>query len=162
VASGVLLTVIGLLPAVLAWNQAAPVSLSRELQVHLKQERFDIVTSIRGLPLGVRGALQTLFASTDYDVQRDIAQPDAKFQGTSGDASLPLRRLIAAECSWDHCLVYYERGGRVITWHVALFHWDPEGTRFEAGGQASQRLAAVGDVWSALVSGALKSSPKMW
>ena len=145
-------------------SQAAVTQPSSELQQHLRQERFDTVTSIRGLPLGVRGALQTLFASMEYDVQRDIAQPGAPFQGTGsyGQANLPLRRLIAAECSQDHCLVYYERGGRTLTYHAVLFHWEPEATRFETGGLAPRRLATIAEVWKALLSGALKDSTKQW
>ena len=152
------------LSALLSCSQAAPATLSSELREHMKLERFDIVTSIRGLPLGVRGALQTLFGSLQFDVQRDIAEPDAKFQGTDaiGDPRLPLRRLIAAECSMDHCLVYYERGGSELTWHVALFHWTPDATMLESGGQASKRLATIADARKALLSGGIKSSPKLW
>ena len=155
---------VSLLSAALVFGQTTTVAPSRELQEHLKQERFDIVTSIRGLPLGVRGALQRLFASSEYDVQRDIAEPGAPFQGADAAAgrNLPVRRLIAAECSWDHCLVYYERGGGTLTYHVALFHWDPDDTRFDAGGRAPQRLASIGDVWNALRSGTLKDSSKVW
>jgi hypothetical protein len=116
------------------------------------------------LPLGVRAGLQTLFGSQEFDVQRDIAEPGAPFQGTDAtdNPKLPLRRLIAAECSIDHCLVYYERGGSTLTWHVALFHWTPEGTRFEAGGLAPERLATIGDARNALLSGALADSSKIW
>ena len=155
---------VSLLMTVLSCSQAAPPAISRELREHLQRERFDIVSSIRGLPLGVRGALQTLFGSQESDVQRDIAQPGARFQGTDaiGDPNLPLRRLIAAECSQDHCLVYYERGGSTLTFHAALFHWEPEATRFEAGGQAPERLATIGDVRNALLAGALKDSAKFW
>jgi hypothetical protein len=130
----------------------------------MKLERFDIVTSIRGLPLGVRSALQTLFATREFDVQRDIAEPGARFQGTDAisDPPLPLRRLIAAECSIDHCLVYYERGGSALTWHVALFHWTPEATRFESGGLLPERLATIGEVRNALLTGALKDSTNLW
>ena len=153
-----------LLSAVVSCGQAASPTLSAELREHLKLERFDIVTSIRGLPLGVRGALQTLFDSRESDIARDIAQPGARFQGTDAidNPDLPLRRLIAAECSQDHCLVYYERGGSALTWHVALFHWTPEATRFESGGQAPKRLATIADVWNALLSGTLKDSGKFW
>lgn len=153
-----------LLVAALCCSQAAPPAISPELREHMQRERFDIVTSIRGLPLDVRGALQALFGSREFDVQRDIAQPGARFQGTDaiGDPNLPLRRLIAAECSQDHCLVYYERGGSELTFHVALFHWAPEATRFEAGGQAPERLATIGDVRNALFSGTLKDSAKFW
>ena len=130
----------------------------------MERERFDIVTSMRGLPLGVRGSLQTLFGSREFDIARDIAEPGASFQGTDAidNPNLALRRLIAAQCSQDHCLVYYERGGNALTWHVALFHWIPEATRFEAGGQAPERLATIGDARNALLSGTLKDSPKLW
>ena len=153
-----------LVSAVAACSQAAPAVIPIELREHMKLERFDIVTSIRGLPLDVRGALQTLFASREFDIARDIAQPGAKFQGTDAidDSTLPLRRLIAAECSLDHCLIYYERGGGALTWHVALFYWTPEATRLEAGGMSPKRLATIGDVRKALLSGEIKGSPKFW
>jgi len=155
---------VSLLSAVVCCAQAAPVALSSELREHITLERFDIVTSIRGLPLGVRAGLQTLFGSQGFDVQRDIAEPGARFQGTEavGDSTLPLRRLIAAECSIDHCLIYYERGGSALTFHVALFHWTPEATRFESGGLAPARLPTLGDARIALLSGALKDSSKSW
>ncbi len=153
-----------LLTAVVCCTQAAPAALSGELREHMKLERFDIVTSIRGLPLGVRGEMQTLFGSQEFGVQRDIAEPGAGFQGTDaiGNPALPLRRLIAAECSIDHCLVYYERGGSALTWHVALFYWTPDATRFEGGGVAPARLATIADARNALLSGVLKDSPKLW
>src|SRR5262249_1615752 len=87
---------------------AAPGELPGALREDLKNERLEIVTSIRGLPLGVRDGLQTLFGSQSLD----IAEPGVQLQGTgsSGTAKLPMRRLVAAGCSTDHCLVYYERG----------------------------------------------------
>ena len=93
-----------------------------------------MVTSIRGLPLGVRDGLQALWDSQGLD----IAEPGAEFQVTdvAGNPKLPIRRLVAAGCSTDHCLVYYERGGIAHTWLVALFHWTPAETRFEWGGAA--------------------------
>ena len=67
-----------------------------------------------------------------------------------------------AGCSTDHCLVYYERGGGVHTWHVALFHWTPEATRFEWGGIAPRGLASIDDVRNAILSGAIKGPAKVW
>ena len=86
------------LSAVVIFSQAAPaVALPEALRAHVKDERFAIVTSIRGLPLGVRYELQTLFGSHALD----IAEPGAKFQITSaaGNPALPIRRLVAAGCS---------------------------------------------------------------
>jgi hypothetical protein len=146
--------------AVLAGNQAAPVALSAALRAHVKDERFGIVTSIRGLPLGVRDQLQALFGSPTLD----IAEPDAEFQVTNaiGDPKLPLRRLVAAGCSIDHCLVYYERGGIARTLHVALFHWTPAMTRLELGGLAPRGLKSIEDVRNAILSEAIKGPTKIW
>ncbi len=124
-------------------------ALSGALRVHVQDERFGIVTSIRGLPLGVRDGLQTLFGSQTLD----IAEPGAEFQVTDVvNPKLPIRRLVAAGCSTDHCLVYYERGGIAHTFHVALLHWTPAATRFEWGGAAPGGLATIDDVRSAILS----------
>lgn len=142
-------------------NQTAPpAALSEALQAHVKNERFELVTSIRGLPLGVREALQTLFGSSSLD----IAEPGAEFQATDvvGNPKLPIRRLVAAGCSSDHCLVHYERGGQARTWRVALFHWTPAATRFEWGGTAPGGLPTIDDVRKAVLSGEIKSPARVW
>ncbi len=158
-----LLWVIGvsLWMAVVPGDQAASSpALPAALRAHFKDERFGIVTSVRGLPLGVREALQTLFGSPSLD----IAEPGAEFQATDVivNPNLPIRRLVAAGCSPDHCLVYYERGGYAHTWHVTLFHWTPAETRFEWGGAAPGRLATIGDVRNAALAGEIKSPGKVW
>jgi hypothetical protein len=154
---------VSLLSAVVSGSQAAP-AFSEELRAHVKNDRFDIVSSIRGLPLGVREGLQMLFGTQALDIALDIAEPGAKFQVTDVivNPRLPIRRLVAAECSVDHCLVYYERGGIAHTWHVALFHWTPAATRFEWGGIAPAGLATIGDVRNAILSGAIKGSARFW
>ena len=146
--------------AVVACGQAAEPLLPAPLRDHVRDERFQIVTSIRGMPIGVRAELQTLFRSETLD----IAEIGAEFQakGASGNSKLPLRRLVAAGCSYDHCLVYYERGGSAHTWHVALFHWTPEETRFDGGGIAPGDLMTIDDVRAAVVSGAISSPAGLW
>jgi hypothetical protein len=147
--------------AVVAGNQAAPpMALSGALRAHVKDARFGIVTSIRGLPLGVRAGLQTLFGSQALD----IAEPGAEFQVTDVvvNPKLPIRRLVAAGCSTDYCLVYYERGGIAHTWHVALFYWTPAETRLEWGGTAPGGLATIDDVRNAILSGAIKGPTRFW
>lgn len=155
---------VSLLSAVVCCSQAAPPPLSGALREHMTRDRFDAVSAVRGLPLGVREALQTLFGSQAFDIAVDIADPGAGFQGADaiGNSKLPIRRLIAAECSMDHCLVYYERGGGAHTWHVALFHWTPDATRLEGGGLAPGRLATIGDARNAVLSGAIKGLAKFW
>jgi len=139
-------------------TDAAP--LPAALRAHVQGERFGIVTSIRGLPLGVRDQLQKLFGGGTLD----IAEPGAAFQVTDVMVTprLPIRRLVAAGCSADHCLVYYERGGIAHTWHLALFYWTPGATRLEGGGMAPWGLASVDDLRSAILSGAIKGAAKNW
>jgi hypothetical protein len=151
---------VSLSAAAVAGRQAVPSgALSAELRAHVRDGRFGIVTSIRGLPLGVRAALQTLFGSQALD----IAEPGAKFQsGERSVSTLPTRRLVSAACSYDYCLIYYERGGMRPTWHVALFRWTPEVTKFEWGGEAPARLMTIDDVRTAILSGAIKGSAGPW
>jgi hypothetical protein len=146
--------------AVAGGQAVATGALSGELRTHVKDEPLGIVTSIRGLPLGVRDSLQTLFGSRSLD----IAEPGAEFQVTDAvvNPKLPLRRLVAAGCSTDHCLVYYERGGGVRTWRVALFHWTPAATRFEWGATAPGGLATIEDVRNAILAGATQGDTTLW
>lgn len=139
---------------------AAPAVMAGALRDHIKNERFQIVTSIRGLPLGVREELQTLFGSQALD----IAEPGAAFQVTDVivNPKLPMRRLVAAGCSTDHCIVYYERGGIAHMWRVAVFHWTPAATRFEWGGVAPHGLASIDAVRKAMLSGAIKGPTQSW
>jgi hypothetical protein len=145
---------------VVACGQGSPPNaLSEELRAHVQDARFGIVTSIRGLPLGVRSALQTLFGSQTLD----IAEPGARFQVNERSVStLPTRRMAAAACSYERCLVYYERGGVEHTWHVALFHWTPDETKFEWGGMAPGGLVTIDEVRRAVLSGAIKSPTGQW
>src|SRR5688572_9397317 len=152
---------VSLWSAVVAASQAVPPgALSATLRDHVKNDRFEIVTSIRGLPLGVRDGLQTLFGSQTLD----IAEPAAEFQvtGATANPKLPIRRLVAAGCTIEYCLVYYERGGGAHTWHVALFHWTPAATRFEWGGTAPGGLATIDGVRNAILSGVIKGPAGFW
>jgi hypothetical protein len=152
---------VGFWSAVAAASQTAPPpTLSPELRVHVQDERFQIVTSVRGLPVGVRTGLQKLFGGQTLD----IAEPGDEFQASDVvvDSKLPFRRLVAAGCSYDHCLVYYERGGRPHTWRIALFHWMPEATRFESGGTAPDGLMTIDDLRRAILSGAVNGPEGVW
>lgn len=129
--------------------------LSGALRTHLRDAPFWMVTSVRGLPLGVRDQMQTMFGGT-----LDIAEPGAEFRiaGRAPNSQLPTRRLVAAGCSRDsYCLIYYERGGTEHTWRIALFHWTPAATRFEWGGTAPGGFTTIDAVRKAILAGALKS-----
>jgi hypothetical protein len=137
--------------AIAAGQSAAAGALSPALRTHLQAERFLIVTSIRGLPLGVRERLQQMFGTYSLD----IAEPGAEFQRAVARAGspLPTRRLVAAGCAADnHCLVYYERGGAPLTRRVALFHWTPAETRLEWGATAPGGFATIDEVRKATLS----------
>jgi hypothetical protein len=152
---------VSLWSAMVACQTAAPSgALSGPLRAQLESERLGMVTSMRGLPLGVRDKLTELFGTGTLD----IADPGAQFQGTGAAAgsNLPLRRLIAAGCSMDRCLVYYERGGTSHTWIAALFHWTPELTRMEWAGIAPRSLATIEEVRKAALSGAIKGPVDVW
>jgi len=139
----------------------SPLPISGTLWAHLKDERFEKVTSVAGLSIGVADALRQLFGSPSLD----IADAGEGFQG-SGTAAhgnrLPSRHLVAAGCSTDHCLVYYERGRDVRTWRVALFHWGPDATRFEWGGAAPGGLVTIDDVRNAVLSRRITSPDRSW
>ena len=150
----------GLWSAAIAGSQAVPAAPSAQLRAHIQNERYDIVTSIRGLPLGIRDRLETMWGGA-----LDIAEPGAQFQGAraTGNSRLPTRRLVAAGCSSDfHCLVYYERGGTTPGWRAMLFHWTPDMTRLELGGTAPGGLARVEDVQRAVLSGGIKDPAGQW
>lgn len=152
---------VSLLAAISAGSQATPPAmLSVALRAHVQSDRFQVVTSIRGLPLGVRDGLQTLFGGSALD----IAEPGAPFQATNVVVrpAVPIRRLVAAGCSADHCLVYYERGGMAHTWQVVLFYWTPALTRCEWGGVAPRGLTSIDHVRSAVLSGTVKGPVRSW
>jgi hypothetical protein len=131
------------------------------LRAHVQDGRFDAVSSIRGLPLGVRGELQNLFGTQTFD----MAEQSEPFQGSSAtaDVRLPSRRLVAAGCSYTDCLVSYEQGARnARTQQVLLFHWTPDATKFEWGGTAQGSLKTIEAVRGAVLSGAIKTSSGPW
>jgi hypothetical protein len=151
--------VLAVLTASSARAQTTPAAaLSEELRTLVKSERFQIVTSVRGLPLGVRDELQTMFGG-----QLDITDTGGEFQATgASDPKLPLRRLAVGGCSTYYCLVYYERGGATHTWQVALFNWTPKATRLEWGGTAPPGMKTIDEVRRAVLSGAIKSPNTVW
>jgi hypothetical protein len=92
-----------------------------------------------------------------------MLEPGAAMDGDDAlEPAVPRRRLVAAGCSRDHCLVYYERRGEGRTWQVALFHWTPEATRVEFGCSAPAGLSTLADVRRAVLSGTLKGPVASW
>ena len=143
-----------------ACRHGTAVPLFGTLRAHLEAERFDTVTSIGGLPAGVQDELRRLFGSASLDIAEagaELAHP-----GDAAPAKAPSRRMIAAGCSTDHCLVYYERRGAAPAWRIALFRWAPDATRFEWGGAAPAGLASIADVRNAVLAGEIRSPNRSW
>jgi len=137
--------------ATVARQAAPPATLPPELRAHVQTGRLDMISSIRGLPLGVRNEMQWLFGGGDLD----IAEP--------GTTSSALRGLIAAGCSYQDCLVYYQRElGAARVWRVMLFHWTPSATKFEWGGNAPAGLKTIDAVRSAVLGGTVPTSSGPW
>jgi hypothetical protein len=64
--------------------------------------------------------------------------------------------VVAAGCTIEYCLVYYERGGRRS--HVArgAVSLDAGGDSIRVGRYGARRLATIDDVRNAILSGAIK------
>jgi hypothetical protein len=121
------------------------------LRVHLRSERFSPLANVAALPTGLRDELNNLFGGKTLE----LADPGAPFQATDVMVTprLPHRRLTAAGCSPDHCLVYYERGGFAHVHYAVLFKVSSDGTRFEFGGLAPGGLADLEAVKTAIAAG---------
>ena len=137
---------------------APPMALSGALRAHLKDAPFGIVTSIRGLPLGVRDGLQTLFGTQTLA----LAEPKAKFQATDvmvesepadssagrgGVLNRLLPRLLRARRHRPHV------ARRAVSLDACR---DP----IRVGGNAPGGLATIEDVRNAILSGAIKGSTR--
>ena len=79
---------VSLWSAMAAGSQATDAgALSGALRAHVQDERFEIVTSIRGLPLGVRDGLQTLFGSRDTRHRRARSRVSGDRCGRQSEAA---------------------------------------------------------------------------
>ena len=153
---GILAAILG--SATMAARQAAPpVALPAELRPHLQNGRLDPITSIRGLPLGVRNELERLFGGS-----LEISEPGAPFEASGARGALPIRRLVSAACTYVDCVIYYQRGGTPPTFRAALFHWTPDETKLEWAGNAPAGLKTIFDVRDVMLSGAVKGSAGPW
>jgi len=133
-------------------------ALTQELRRHVLDERFDVVSSLNGLPAGVSAELQTLFNSKTLDIHDAGTRPRANVPAAGAES----RTLVAAACSRDDCLLYYELAGSTRRWRVVLIHWTPEVTTLEWGGAAPGNLSTIYEVRGALLSGRIKGSAGPW
>ena len=135
--------------------------LPAALREHLRSEQFAPVTTVAALPASVKEGLAQLFGET-----LKMAEPGAPFQATDvmGPDRLPFRRLVAAGCSADHCLVHYEQGGFAHLYYIVVLRTSVAGASFEWGGLTGGGLANVDAVKDAIVTGKVvgQPQPKYW
>jgi len=134
--------------------------LTPALRDHIRSERFSSLATVAALPASVRKGLSDLFGSDTLD----MADPGQPFQATDVMVMprLPARRLVAAGCSPDHCLVYYERGGFAHIHQIVLFSTADAAARLVHGGVAAGGLADLDQVKDALASGKVMGGSKYW
>lgn len=149
---------VALLAAGTAWSEETG-ALPASLRGHLRGEQFVAVSGVAALPADVRDGLQALWHSSKFE----MAEPGAEFQATDDilNPNLPIRRLILAGCSVDHCIIYYERGGRTHTHTVVLFRTKGP-VRFEWGGAAPRDLVDLAQVKAVILNGTIRGGTKYW
>jgi hypothetical protein len=140
--------------------KSSDTELTAALRDHVRSERFVPLATVTALPASVRKALSDLFGSDTLE----MADPGQPFQATDVMVMprLPARRLVAAGCSPDHCLVYYERGGFAHIHQIVLFSTTDAAARLAHGGVAPGGLADLDQVKDALASGQVTGGSKYW
>jgi hypothetical protein len=140
--------------------KSSDAGLTAGLRDHLRSERFTAVATVAALPASVRAALNDLFGGKALD----MADPGQPFQATDVMVMprLPARRLVAAGCSPDHCVVYYERGGFAHVHQIVLFSTTDAAARLVHGGVAAGGLEDLDQVKDALASGKVMGGSKYW
>ena len=140
----------------------ATAAIPEALRTHLRTERFTPVASVAALPAGVRKALQGLFGEATLE----LADPGRPFQSTDliQTPRLPWRRLVAAGCAADHCLVYYEKGGYAHVFYALVFQTTKDLATLEFGGTAPGGLSDLDAVKTAVTSGKVvgQTKTKYW
>jgi len=91
-----------------------------------------------------------------------MANPGEKWQATDYilEGNLPWRRLIFAGTSERYVLLYYERGGIAISFHLVLFQIDGDEARKVWSGGGLPSLQSLADVPAAIQSPAIQDDPK--
>jgi hypothetical protein len=126
-------------------------ALSETDRKQLRSEELTPLAHVRDIPPHVQMALAGLFGNKTLE----MAEPGAAWQVTDVvmDPNLPVRRLVRAACSQDHCLVHYERGGIVHTFHVLLFSISAARATLQWGGAARGATEDVGALKELVLEG---------
>jgi hypothetical protein len=137
-------------------------TIPEPLRAHLSGERFAPVAGVSALPAPVREGLRALFG----DSTLELADPGKPFQSTDlvQTPRLPWRRLVAAGCAEDHCLVYYEKGGYAHVFYALVFQTTKDSATLAFGGTAPGGLSDLEAVKTAVTSGKVvgQTTTKYW
>ena len=141
-------------------RQAVPSTLPASARAHLKSETLAPIAHVGDLPPAVQKALTAFFGSE----RLDMAEPGADFQSTDVimTPNLPVRRLIAAGCARDLCLVHYERGGVAHSYQVVLLSLSKEKAQPQWGGLTSGPVPSLAELKSLVVEGRVRGRVPNW
>lgn len=150
----------GLALSTLAFPAAWAASDSIVAEEQVRNVELKPVPSVTELPATAQADLARLFGQAKLD----MADPGAEWQVTDVimKPNLPGRRLIAAGCSNQHCLIYYERGGIAHVWAVVLLKLDGPGKGLVKGWSAPSGLGQVEEVRQAVAAGKLRVQTRFW
>lgn len=150
----------GLVLSALAIRPAPATGEPGDAETQLKTMALKPVATIVELPAAVQAGLARLFGQ----VKLDMAEPGAEWQVTDVimKPNLPVRRLVAAGCSNEHCLIYYERGGIAHIWTVVMLRLDGPGADIVRGWAAPSGLGPVHQVQQAVAAGKLRTQTRFW
>ena len=141
-------------------RHSVPSTLPASARAHLKSATLAPIVHVGDLPAAVRRALTALFDSE----RLEMAEPGAAFQSTDVIVTpdLPVRRLIAAGCTRDLCLVHYERGGVAHSYQVVLFSISKEKARPQWGGLTSGSVPSLAELKSLVLEGRVRGPVPNW
>lgn len=152
--------VAGLALSVLPSPSAQAAGEPGDAEARLKTMVLQPVATVAELPAAAQAGLARLFGQAKLD----MAEPGAAWQVTDVvmKPDLPGRRLVAAGCSNQHCLIYYERGGIAHVWTVVMLRLDGPGAGFVQGWAAPSGLGPVHQVQQAVAAGKLRAQTRFW
>jgi hypothetical protein len=121
-------------------------TLSAGHRASIRAEVLTPVSHVRDLPPTVREALTARFGESTLTLADPVEPIQSNVWQMLRSSKTPSRRLIAAGCGPDHCLVHYEEAGYRPSFRVLLFGLNRSDAQVEWAGISSRPLADVGAV----------------
>jgi hypothetical protein len=117
---------------------------------------FQISAAVSAIPNSVR----TSFAKAAGEKSFSMAEPGAEWQSTDVvyKLALPHRRLGHVALSKSFCILFYERGGRGWSYHVAVFRLAQNDAKLLWSGSAFQKVPDPAGLLIAIKKGQIEDS----